>query len=193
MQNQSGSMYTRSSAQRTASPSHTSIGPGIAVGGHCIPVYPAFYLAGHPDAKLPAVARAINQAQPRRVVRRLAALSDGLEDSRVAVLGAAYRGGVKETAFSGVFPVVDEIRVLGGVAVVHDPMYSDAELEQLGFTPYHIGEPCDAAIVQTDHDRYRSLAPGDLPGCTAMLDGRAVLEPAVWARSSVAFAVIGTP
>ena len=28
--------------------------PGIAVGGHCIPVYPRFYLEGDPDARLPA-------------------------------------------------------------------------------------------------------------------------------------------
>ena len=31
--------------------------PGIAVGGHCIPVYPRFYLAGDPGATL---------ARPRR-------------------------------------------------------------------------------------------------------------------------------
>src|SRR3954467_8091740 len=36
--------------------------PGVAVGGHCIPVYPRFYLEGAPDATLPAAAPAGHQA-----------------------------------------------------------------------------------------------------------------------------------
>ncbi len=39
--------------------------PGVAVGGHCIPVYPRFYLSGDPDARLPAAARAVNEEMPR--------------------------------------------------------------------------------------------------------------------------------
>ena len=54
----------------------------------------------------------------------------------VVVLGAAYRGGVKETAVSGVFPLVQEIAARGGVPVVHDPMYTNQELEKLGFVPH---------------------------------------------------------
>jgi UDP-N-acetyl-D-glucosamine dehydrogenase len=38
--------------------------PGIAVGGHCIPVYPRFLLEGAADARLPAVAREVNDAMP---------------------------------------------------------------------------------------------------------------------------------
>ena len=80
--------------------------PGIAVGGHCIPVYPRLYLAGDPDATVVSAARAANAAMPAYAVSRAAALLGSLSGLRVAVLGAAYRGGVKETAFSGVFGVV---------------------------------------------------------------------------------------
>ena len=38
--------------------------PGVAVGGHCIPVYPRFYLAGDPGAQLPRAARGVNEAMP---------------------------------------------------------------------------------------------------------------------------------
>ena len=48
--------------------------PGIAVGGHCIPVYPRFLLAGDPEAALPAAARAVNEAMPAYAVARLAAV-----------------------------------------------------------------------------------------------------------------------
>ena len=64
--------------------------------------------------------------------------------------------------------------------MVHDPLYSDAELRRLGLVPYHPGEPCDAAIIHTDHSEYRVLTPEDLPGVRALVDGRAVTDPARW-------------
>ena len=42
--------------------------PGIGVGGHCIPVYPRFYLAGDPEARIPPVSRAINDSMPAYAV-----------------------------------------------------------------------------------------------------------------------------
>jgi UDP-N-acetyl-D-glucosamine dehydrogenase len=155
--------------------------PGISVGGHCIPVYPRLYLAGDPDARLPAVAREVNEAVPAHAVHQLADLAGGLSGLRVAVLGAAYRSGVKETAFSGVFAIVRELALLGAVPLVHDPLYTDSELRGLGLEPYHIGEPCDAAITHTDHREYGMLRPQDLPGVRAMVDGRAITDASRWA------------
>jgi nucleotide sugar dehydrogenase len=155
--------------------------PGISVGGHCIPVYPRLYLAGDPDAQLPAVARKVNEAVPAQAVQQLADLTGGLSGLRVAVLGAAYRSGVKETAFSGVFPLVRELALRGAVPLVHDPLYSDSELRDLDLEPYHIGEPCDAAITHTDHREYGMLGPEDLPGVRAVVDGRAVTNASRWA------------
>jgi nucleotide sugar dehydrogenase len=168
--------------------------PGIAVGGHCIPVYPRFYLAGDPTAALPAAARQVNAQMPGYAVARLADQLGSLAGRRVAVLGAAYRGGVKETAFSGVFPVVEALQQAGATAVVHDPLYTDDELRSLGFEPYHLGEPLEAAIVQADHERYRSLAPTDLPGASALVDGRRVVtDPAPFAGAGVTVIVLGRP
>jgi UDP-N-acetyl-D-glucosamine dehydrogenase len=154
--------------------------PGISVGGHCIPVYPRLYLAGDPQARLPALARQVNEATTTRAVRLLAGLAGGLAGLRVAVLGAAYRGGVKETAFSGVFPVVAEVARHHATALVHDPLYTDQELRALGLAPYHLGEPCDAVIVHTDHEAYAALRPADVPGARALVDGRAITDPRLW-------------
>lgn len=155
--------------------------PGISVGGHCIPVYPQLYLAGDPAARLPAAARDINNAVPGAAVRMLAELTGSLAGLRVAILGAAYRAGVKETAFSGIFATASELTRLKAVPMAHDPLYDDHELRALGFTPYHLGEPCDAAIVHTDHVGYASLAPADLPGIRALVDGRAMTDVHLWA------------
>ncbi len=155
--------------------------PGIAVGGHCIPVYPRLYLSNDPDASVVRVAREHNAAMPRRAVELLEAEVGSLAGQRVAVLGAAYRGGVKETAFSGVFATVDALRSRGANPLVHDPLFGDDELRGLGFEPYHLGEPADLVVVQADHAEYARLTPSDLPGVRALLDGRQVTDPAAWA------------
>ena len=154
--------------------------PGIAVGGHCIPVYPRLYLAGDPDASIVATARAANAAMPERVVARAAELLGDLKGLRAVVLGASYRGGVKETAFSGVFATVEALRSRGAEVAVHDPMFSDAELEGFGWVVYHLGEPVDLAVIQADHREYVSLTPADLPGVRLLADGRNITDPAAW-------------
>ncbi|CAM2898185.1 nucleotide sugar dehydrogenase [Actinomyces slackii] len=155
--------------------------PGIAVGGHCIPVYPRLYLSTDPEASVVRTARSFNATMPQYVVDRAVEVLGSLEGLRVAVLGAAYRGGVKETAFSGVFPTVEALRAAGAEVAVHDPMYTDEELEGFGWTPYRLGEQVDAAIVQADHPEYRELGPQDLPGIRLLLDGRRATDPAAWA------------
>lgn len=155
--------------------------PGIAVGGHCIPVYPRLYLSSDPDASIVRTAREHNAAMPDYAVARAAELLGDLAGLRAVVLGASYRGRVKETAFSGVFATVAALRERGAEVLVHDPMYDDGELASYGWASYSLGNPVDVAIVQADHDEYRTLTPADLPGVRLLVDGRDVTDAAVWA------------
>ena len=150
--------------------------PGIAVGGHCIPVYPRLYLYTDPDASIVRVAREANMTMPGYAIGLVEGVLGDLGGRRVVVLGASYRGRVKETAFSGVFPIVEILASKGVEVLVHDPMYSDEELAGFGFIPYRLGEPVDAAILQADHPEYLDLTPTDLPGTQVIIDGRGVLK-----------------
>ena len=163
--------------------------PGIAVGGHCIPVYPRLYLWNDPKATIVAAARAANAGMPDYTIGMLEGAYGSLSGARVVVLGAAYRGGVKETAFSGVFPAVAALEARGATVTVHDPLYTDDELERLGLTAYHLGEPVDAAVVQANHAEYRDLRPADLPGIRVFVDGRRLTDAANW--EGVTHRVIG--
>ncbi len=165
--------------------------PGIAVGGHCIPVYPRLYLWNDPHATIVSAARAANADMPNHAIAMLEGAIGDLDGLHVVVLGAAYRGGAKETAFSGVFPLVESLRARGAHVLVHDPLYAPGELEGLGFRPYAMGSTVDAAIIQTDHAEYRSLVPSDLPGVRVLIDGRRVTDPVAW--DSVIHRVIGRP
>jgi nucleotide sugar dehydrogenase len=150
--------------------------PGIAVGGHCIPIYPRMYLWNDPAATVVRAAREANAEMPIHSVARLEAEFGSVKGKKIVVLGAAYRGGVKETAFSGVFPTVAELKRLGATVVVHDPMYTDDELRHEGFEPFHFGETADAAILQADHAEYLNLTNKELPGVSVILDGRNIIK-----------------
>lgn len=154
--------------------------PGIAVGGHCIPVYPRLYLSTDPDASVVRTARTYNAGMPEYVVSRVEEVLGNLEGVKVVVLGASYRGAVKETAFSGVFTTVDSLRKRGAKVLVHDPMFSDEELAGFGWDAYHLGEEVTAAIVQADHAEYKTISAKDLPGIKLLFDGRRVTDPHLW-------------
>jgi UDP-N-acetyl-D-mannosaminuronate dehydrogenase len=98
------------------------------------------------------------------------------------VLGAAYRGGVKETAFSGIFATVDSLKSAGAKVLVHDPMYTDDELAHYGFTAYHLGESTDALVVQANHAEYKAVSASDFPGLKTVVDGRKLLDASKFVR-----------
>jgi nucleotide sugar dehydrogenase len=164
--------------------------PGIAVGGHCIPIYPQMYLWNDPEATIVRAARAANRGMPNYAVTLLEKHHGTLAGQRVAVLGASYRGGVKETAFSGVFDVVDELKKVGAVPVVNDPMYTKDELQRLGFEDYEFGEPVDAVIVQANHAEYERVRAENLPGARTVIDGRGVTSDEL--RAAIPTYVIGS-
>lgn len=158
--------------------------PGIAVGGHCIPVYPRLYLSTDPDASVVRTARQFNAQMPEYVVDRVEEVIGDLDGQEVVVLGASYRGKVKETAFSGVFETVNQLRKRGAKVKVQDPMYTDDEIKAFGWEPYTMGDDAEVVIIQADHPEYKELTPKDLPGIRLLFDGRRVTDPELW---------VGTP
>src|SRR5660398_174709 len=75
----------------TKSPPHSHIHrPGIAVGGHCIPVYPRLYLWNDPTATVVRAAREANAAMPAYTIGLLEDAYGDLSGASVVVLGAAY-------------------------------------------------------------------------------------------------------
>lgn len=151
--------------------------PGIAVGGHCIPVYPRMYLWNDPDATIVKAAREANSQMPEYVVSELEKIHGDLKGQKVVVLGASYRGGVKETAFSGVFATVTSLKSRGAIVYVHDPMFTDEEVTRMGFNPHQMGESCDAAVLQANHSEYKYLEKADFPGLQTFVDGRSIVDP----------------
>ena len=146
--------------------------PGIAVGGHCIPVYPRLYLWGDPEATVVRAARRANSSMPEYCLQRVQAALGSLDGLTVLILGVAYRGGVKETAFSGALDLARLAAGLGAMVVAEDPLYSAQELEVLGFRAFVRGERADVVILQADHHEYETIRGADFPGARLFVDGR---------------------
>jgi UDP-N-acetyl-D-mannosaminuronate dehydrogenase len=130
---------------------------------------------------------------PRYAVELLAALLDGgIAGRRVLILGVAYRGGVKESAFTGAIPLREALTAGGARVVAADPLFDPAELLALGFDPWD-GSPVDRVVVQADHDEYRSLGSRDFGGARAVVDGRDVLDVENLLAAGIAVGRIGRP
>jgi UDP-N-acetyl-D-glucosamine dehydrogenase len=167
--------------------------PGVGVGGHCIPVYPHFLFNDDPELRIPPLARQINEEMGAWTVDEIEERVGSLDGQPVVVLGIAYRGDVREDAFSSAFRLRDELLAAGARVFAHDPYFDDDHLRQLGFEPYAIGsgEPVKVAILQAAHERYGELRPDDLPGISLFVDGRNAVDPAPWQTDGVAYVGIG--
>jgi nucleotide sugar dehydrogenase len=167
--------------------------PGIGVGGHCIPVYPYFFIDRFPTTRLLQVAREINDGMAEYGVGLLEAEIGSLADKRVVVLGLAFRANVKEATLSMTHLIVQALERRGAVALVHDPLFSPDEIAAYGYHPIDLDQDClvDAVIVQAYHDQHRLLDMSRWTTCQAVLDGRNALPDEVIASLPCRYLSIG--
>ncbi len=185
--------------------------PGVGVGGHCIPVYPYFLLAGIEEAgrpdepggpdkraipsllQLPRHAREINDSMAEYAVRRIEAMTGSLAGQCVLVLGVAYRGNVREVAFSSARLLQEALLKRGATVYADDPLFSDDELSAMGYTPLHAGDEdaISAIVLQANHRAYQALDFRRFPRCRVLLDGRRVLERARVEAAGICYLAIG--
>jgi nucleotide sugar dehydrogenase len=147
--------------------------PGISVGGHCIPIYPQFYLWNDNKASIVKVARELNKEMPNYAIDRLESVTGSLKEKVVLILGISYRPNVKETAFSGVFDLVQAVENLGGKCQVLDPLFTKEEIEAIGLSVFDgKKEKIKAIIVHTAHQEFRNFEFKEYSNNQVIYDGR---------------------
>jgi UDP-N-acetyl-D-glucosamine dehydrogenase len=144
--------------------------PGPGIGGHCIPLDP-HYLSWKArqhgfDSRFISLAEEVNSRMPEHVVQLV---SDGLNEdckpmknSKILLLGVAYKKDVDDVRESPALSIIDRLRAKGASVRYHDPF-----VKELNFDDAHIeasGEPlasvplsdeelsgADCLIIVTDH------------------------------------------
>jgi nucleotide sugar dehydrogenase len=149
--------------------------PGVAVGGHCIPIYPQFYLWNDPSASLVSKARETNKGMPSYFHSKILKHIGGLSGKNVLLLGASYRPNVKELAFSGVFELHKLLTKDGARVEVHDPLFSPDELARVGLkSPQFDTNQIEVIIIHTAHSEYLEFLSqkNNFKSLIAIFDGR---------------------
>jgi UDP-N-acetyl-D-glucosamine dehydrogenase len=137
--------------------------PGPGLGGHCIPIDPhylAWKMRGlNYRTRFIDVASEVNSEMPafwvRKVAERLNEASKAIRNSRVLVIGVAYKPNIDDMRES---PALDVIRLLkqqGARVIYHDPyvpeLTEDGEVfESVNLTPQELRD-ADCTIIVTDH------------------------------------------
>lgn len=188
-----GVSYAEAAAASNSQPYSHLLSPGLGVGGHCIPVYP-YFLTHAADQPLATLSREINDSMAAYGVERLAAAFDGgLQGRGVLILGLAYRGGVKEATLSSALLVAQALRDGGARVLVHDPLFSAAEIANYGLEPSPLPphRPVDAVVLQAMHPDYRDLDLATLKGCSVFLDGRGAFDRQRVEAAGIRYLAIG--
>jgi UDP-N-acetyl-D-mannosaminuronic acid dehydrogenase len=118
---------------------------GCGVGGHCIPVYPQFIIQDFKkkgrDVPLTATAREINDGMAKyfhdKVLEEVGKIGKKPGESKVAVVGLAFREGVEETFYARSKALVDLLKASGLQVYGVDPMLSgDRIRDEFGVEPH---------------------------------------------------------
>src|SRR5712671_2068685 len=167
--------------------------PGL-VGGHCIGVDPYYRTAKaesvgyHPQVIL--AGRRINDGMgayiAQRLVKMLIAAEHRVKNTRIGILGLAFKEDVPDLRNSRVPDIVAELRAFGIEALVHDPLANPAEAKHeygLELCEMSALRQLDGLILAVPHRGFRengfaatlaSLSPGGV-----FVDVKSVVERAL--------------
>ncbi len=147
--------------------------PGISVGGHCIPIYPQFYLWSDPEASIVRKARETNSQIPTYFINEILKTFKSLKNVKVLILGISYRANVKEIAFSGAIDLKNILVKSGAKVFAMDPFYTKSEINEIGFE--YGDDPSqafDVVILHTNHQEFSKFDFSKVSKSSKLLDGR---------------------
>ncbi|SDB59830.1 UDP-N-acetyl-D-glucosamine dehydrogenase [Desulfonatronum thiosulfatophilum] len=161
--------------------------PGPGLGGHCIPIDP-FYLTWKARefdvaTRFIELAGEINTSMPYFVVQRAAeVLNDHgkpLKNSRILLLGLAYKAGVDDDRESPTYRIMALLEQKGAVVFYNDPYVPEIRPSReysryAGRTSASIHDAYDLIILCTAHDQYRDIDPTSLE--SPILDTRGFFQ-----------------
>ncbi len=143
--------------------------PGPGLGGHCIPIDPYYLTWKAREVDLPTrfieLAGEVNREMPNYVVQRTAlALNDqgkSVKNSRILVLGLAYKPDVDDVRESPSFELIEKLIGLGAkvdyndphVAATHRMRHYDLKMASVPLSAQTLGS-YDCVLVATNHAAY---------------------------------------
>jgi UDP-N-acetyl-D-mannosaminuronic acid dehydrogenase len=182
--------------------------PSMGVGGYCLTKDPWFvdHLGQSlgVELALPRTSRTVNDTMPRYTFDLLKRLLEeqgkSLENSRVAVLGIAFKNDTGDCRLTPTKFAVELLEQSGCRLTVHDPWVIDEEALTVTQMPLTVDiesavKDADALVFLTGHRQFKQiplvrLAELAAPGCV-FLDGRNSFDPAEVRAAGMIYKGIG--
>ena len=167
--------------------------PGPGVGGHCLAVDPWFVVEKAPqEAQLIHLSREINDAQPQFVANMVDEMLEGIPNSKVTVLGVAYKSNVDDTRESPAIAIIHLLETKGCQVGIVDPHVKNFEYPTVGTEEAF--KDSDCVVLVTDHDEFKTLSPeelGPLMRTKQILDTRHCLNLERWKAAGFKARLLG--
>lgn len=161
--------------------------PGAGVGGPCLTKDPHMLASLFSDlwaTELIRFARKINDYMPKHTVELIKkALNENnieLQKAKVAVLGAAYKGGIEDTRESPSRYIVNELLETGLTVCVYDPYTPETFGAEKANSLEEAAKNANAIVIVTDHPEFKTInlnTLGRIMRAKILIDGRRVIDP----------------
>lgn len=169
--------------------------PGIGVGGHCIPIYPYFFINRGLTNGVTELSRTINDTMSDYAIAKIEKEMGSLQGKNVLILGLAFRENVKETTKSSTLLLLKQLKEKQTKIYVNDPLYTDSEIAGFGVTPLSLEDETaaemDVVILQAFHKQYETLTFSKFVSCKVLLDGRNSLNSDDISQAGIKYIGIG--
>jgi UDP-N-acetyl-D-mannosaminuronic acid dehydrogenase len=185
--------------------------PGAGVGGHCLPKDSWLLIHGYKEygskanfqnSKYPASiledARHLNDWMPIHMVDLLEeALKEAgkeLKGARIAVLGYAFLENSDDARNTPATALLKELDKRQAPAKIHDPYVKDTEEFEVVSDLETVLADCDAAVLMTKHEVYKSITPemlNKLLKTKIIIDGRNLFDPEAFIKAGFIFKGVG--
>ncbi|MFS0865166.1 nucleotide sugar dehydrogenase [Fredinandcohnia sp. 179-A 10B2 NHS] len=167
--------------------------PGVGVGGHCIPVYPYFFINNGLDYGLVPLSRTVNDNMANYAVNLLEGSFYTLQSKNILILGLSFRENVKEATRSSTLLLVNALRQKGATIYIDDPLYTEDEIASFGVNAFKGDDKNDinGIILQAFHDEYKLFSFSEFQNCKVIVDGRNVLDKSEIQKLGITYYGIG--
>ena len=180
--------------------------PGLGFGGGCLPKDIRAFMARAADLEADQAlgflreVDAINLRRRTRTADLACELVNGdLANVPVCVLGAAFKPGSDDVRDSPALDVAQILHGMGARVTVYDPAAlanARRACPELGYaaTPTEAARDAHVVLLLTEWAEFAELTPGDLGTVVAhrnIVDGRNVLDPALWRAAGWNFRSLG--
>jgi UDP-N-acetyl-D-mannosaminuronic acid dehydrogenase len=190
-----------------ANPTRNMHFPGAGVGGHCLPKDTWLLMYGYnkngdhkiqyPSSIL-ADARYLNDWMPIHTVdileSALKEVGKALKGSDICILGYAFLENSDDPRNTPTIPLIRELEARGAAYRIHDPFVQEDEGLQIEKNIDSALKDCDALILMTKHDVYKSISPEKLKNLLrtrVIIDGRNAFSPEAFIEEGFIFRGIG--